>query len=410
MSETSDVVDLGGLAVVLGPVPPVGPGSAAITAPSWETPPRVPTGAATVVWGSAPFPPGATVRQVAAAALRRQGAVLRLRVRPPPGMAVRAVHPLAPAAFTLGLRGRVRARLLQGVLVELARDPAAPRVLDLVAAAAGATSDVRAFTIGSGGTLLTRVRVDGESVVLRVAVQGSAGDPDSGVAALLTLRHPAVPQLLGSGVLAGASWTAEQLLPGHRPVGLTKQLLSDVATFCAGLPRDGQRASAARDLASIGQVLPRFTQHLDDVAARVAPPLLALPSVARHGDLWSGNLLANAGRLSGVIDWDAWAAGAVPGTDLLHLVTTEHRLAGSRALGDVFLDRPWRRPGFTAVAADYWDALGVRPESEVLDAVGVAWWAAQVGADLRRSPHLAHDVSWTRANVDQVLATVTVRD
>ena len=65
--------------------------------------------------------------------------------------------------------------------------------------------------------------------------------------------------------------------------------------------------------------------------------------MARHGDLWSGNLLVAGRRLTGVLDWDAWHPAAVPGTDLLHLVATEQAHRTRHSLGSVWMVTtfPW---------------------------------------------------------------------
>jgi aminoglycoside phosphotransferase (APT) family kinase protein len=123
----------------------------------------------------------------------------------------------------------------------------------------------------------------------------------------------------------------------------------------------------------------------------------------RHGDLWSGNLLVADGRLTGVVDWDAWHPSAVPGTDLLHLIATEEVLRTRSCLGDVWRQQPWESPAFALAARDYWQALGVRPSRQVLEAVGAAWWAGQVAHSIVMDAHLTHDGDWTERNVHAVL-------
>ena len=86
-----------------------------------------------------------------------------------------------------------------------------------------------------------------------------------------------------------------------------------------------------------------------------------LPAVMAHGDLWTQNLLAGRGRLTGVLDWDAWQADSLPGTDLLHLVGMDRAARRRAGLGAAYLDRPWRSEAFGSASAGYWEALGERP-------------------------------------------------
>ena len=126
----------------------------------------------------------------------------------------------------------------------------------------------------------------------------------------------------------------------------------------------------------------------------------------RHGDLWAGNLLVERGRLTGLVDWDAAQPGGVPGADLVQLLGTEARRRAHQALGPAVATRPWRRPGFLDAARASWPALGLRPDDEVLEAAGLAWWAAEVHGTITRLPHRAADRAWVETNVDVVLSAL----
>jgi aminoglycoside phosphotransferase (APT) family kinase protein len=125
--------------------------------------------------------------------------------------------------------------------------------------------------------------------------------------------------------------------------------------------------------------------------------------VLAHGDLWASNLLLRRGRLTGVVDWDAWHPSAVPGIDLLQLVAVARSREQNRTLAELLPERPWGDPLFAGGSAAYWRAFGIDPVEEVLAAVGVAWWAAQTHSRLRRQPADAGNPEWVRRNVVPVL-------
>lgn len=390
--------------------PPPGEGSATLVlappdwaAPDWAAPGDRPD-VDVVVWGRPALPAGAGAHQGARQAVARERALVALRRHPPAARVVRGVHRMDPPALRVGLRAGLRTALLRGALVELARPGAPRRVLDAVLAAAGAGAAGR-LRLGAGGTLLTPVEHPAGPGVLRAAPQGAPGDPAPVAVALRTLAgDPRVPPLHAADATAGASWTVEGRLAGRRPAALTPALVDEVAAFCAGLPRPGGPASAQPDLELLAERLPQHAGPLLALAHDLAPQLGALPAVGRHGDLWSGNLLADGGRLTAVLDWDAWSPTGVPGTDLLHLLGTERRLRTRAALGEVLLERPWDGEPARSALTSYWRLLDVAPASGATHAVGVAWWAAQLAGDLRRTPALAEDAGWRAHNVERVLA------
>jgi hypothetical protein len=123
----------------------------------------------------------------------------------------------------------------------------------------------------------------------------------------------------------------------------------------------------------------------------------------RHGDLWAGNVLAKDGRLTGVLDWDAWHPAGVPGADLLHYVAAGIALSSSLSLAELLLERPWRARPFREVAPLLWQALGIDADEQVLQVVGVAWWAGQMAQDLVRNPVNADDEDWVARNVEPLM-------
>ena len=362
-----------------------------------------------VAWGRTPEGSAPLVAAARRAALR-EASLRTLKRRLPSGLRLAAVHRLPPRGLGgARLRGSVRAALRGGALVELVSGPDRPRVLDAVLDAAGVRPSGGSFHAGAGGAMVVRgLLSDGSPAVLRVARSGAPGDPADAAGTLERLgreRVPLTPRLHARGSTAGASWVAERALPGRRPPRASPSLMRQVANVCASFPRGDRPPDAtAADLSAVAAILPDRAGALGALASELAGTLGRLPSILRHGDLWAGNLLVDrAGSLTGLVDWDAAHPNAVPGADLLQLVATELRRAAHRALGPAFLSRPWRSAEYEEVSAAYWPVVGIAPDDDVLDAVGVAWWATEVHGTLARLPHRAADHGWVETNVDRVL-------
>jgi hypothetical protein len=216
---------------------------------------------------------------------------------------------------------------------------------------------------------------------------------------------PHVPTCVAADVNDDFAWVLETNVPGRPTARLTQELVRGAATFLAGLPRVSQPSSWSADVDTVQHVAPQHERALEAVRAQLTRASADLPGVGRHGDFWAGNLLTRAGRLSGVVDWDAWQPSGFPGTDLLHLIATRERHARRVSLGAVFLHEPWSDDEYERSAEAYWRALDVHPTRPVLTAVGIAWWLGQVAGDLRRSPAFATDPMWMHTNVDAVVAS-----
>ncbi len=364
-----------------------------------------------VVWGRAPTGSGMPLATVTRAALARERAIHRLRRRPPQPWRLSSLDRLPPPALQQRHRERARAAVLGGALVQLTRTDPGMRVLDQAAEAAGGIVPVGAFTAGSGGSILTRLPMrDGSGAMLRVGEGHGASDPSRGGEALHWLASAGiatVPRALGSGRTGHARWTLESRLPGARTGRPSDAVLQAVARFCARLPAGcGTPIAATEDIGRIVAAFPRHASLLATLSGFLRPVLRALPAVARHGDLWSGNILIERGMLAGIVDWDNWHPSAVPGTDLLHALAMDDALRSGRELGSVWLGAPWRWPAYQRLTAAYWPALDIWPDAATLQAVGIAWWAGYVAHSIARDPALVADARWSRLNVDDVLASL----
>lgn len=391
------------VAALLLPADPAVAGEVVEADESWRV---GPSPAPVVVWGRESLPSGTGLRTALPMAMARERALLRAR-RAGDGSTVR-ISPFPPPVLRAGsVRNRLRSFALGGAVVERSTGPAPRRVVDAVLEDAGCEL-ASGWRPGSGGSLLARVRrADGARGVLRVGRPGAPSDPARGAGALVRLgglEQAAIPSVLARGTSAGASWSVESLLPGRRPGRLTRPLAEACVGLCAALPISDQPPAAHReDLATLATAFPSFARRFDGVRARIDEATDFGPSVLRHGDLWPGNLLVRRGRLTGVLDWDAWHPRGVPGADLLHLVAADLASRNRADLGTVWRHRPWEGEAFRGLSARLWSRLRLRPDPAYLTAIGWAWWAAHAAASISRLPRLAADRRWLEGNVHRVL-------
>jgi hypothetical protein len=375
----------------------------------WTFPSRAETGTSrALVWGRAPLAGLKSFGIALRYSLTRDRVLGSLRRDPPPPYRSAIVHVMPPPSLgPPGPRSRLRRFLLGGAAAVLSREDAPTSAVDESVRAAGATGAGPVRPRSGGGVMVEVSMPGGGRGVMRIGRPGEPSDPEPGARALERLARDGVafaPRPMASDVTAGASWSAETALEGARPARVGRTLSRQVARFLDGLPASGEAPAAlADDLVAIGAALPNRGRALGSIAERYAARTSPLPGVLRHGDLWAGNLLVVGGKLTGVVDWDAWHPSAVPGADLLHLLVTEERRKTGRPLGAAWKARPWRSRVYAALSADGLRALGVRGDEETLEVIGLAWWAGAVAGTLARLPHRAADHAWLEANVDPVL-------
>lgn len=364
--------------------------------------------APTVIWGTAPRSVGRSIREVLWYATARELGLLRVRRSPPGPYGRIRIHrwPL-PRVRPGRLRNLAKRALYDGAVVELSRQPA-DRVIDACARAAGDHDPALVLRPASAELLMARGRpTRGAPYVLRATRTGAPADPYPTGDILERLREAGcspVPRLLGRGRVAGASWVAESLRPGRRPQRLPTALAAAVARFCATLPpAEGPPASHRRDFEALAGRFPDRSEAIRKVSEDVDGIVRRLPGVFRHGDLWVGNLLARRGRLTGIVDWDAGHPEGVPGVDLLHLHAVERLMARGREIGEAWQTRPWTSKEYAALCEPQWQALGIRPSSEELEAIGLAWWASRVPEMILTEPVESLAPGWVERNVEAVL-------
>jgi hypothetical protein len=277
-----------------------------------------------------------------------------------------------------------------GTVIELHRSDHVRRIIDVVFDEAAGGSDLR---FSSSGDL---VATYGDGHLLRVSLEES---PNTW--AMRTLHdRPRTPRLIAWGREAGAYWAIESKLGGAHPHRIGRNLARDLVAYSATLPRQQIPPIApSEDLEEMRTLLPE-REFAWTKAEEILDSGVVEWSVARHGDLRTGNILSSRGRLVGVVGWDHWHAFAVPGADLLNLFAPH---AGSE-IGNRFRTRPWLFPSFRKHTQVYWGSFRLEMTEPVLMAAAVAWWVGQLSVAARRDPGVTSDERWVIDNIDAVAA------
>lgn len=340
----------------------------------------------------------------------RQARAARIRVTDWPRSQRRVVQPLPPSGIAPGIRGGLARVVRSGLVVLPPNSSTGPRVIDDVAAAAGVRLPRRVMLSAAGGVLALTTATDGRPVVLRVARARGPGDPHFGARVMASLASVAgVPELVGLGVTAGMAWVVEQRMPGRTATRLTSKLTASVVELLTALPRAPGPATAPIEDLRLLAALGVDETAVERLRAELPTALASLPAVVGHRDVWTGNLLVRAGRVSGLVDWDGAHPATVAGCDLLHLMITDRRRKLGLDLAGVWALRPWTWSALTTgPASALWPALEVEPGPDTLKVLTVAWWLGHVAGTLRRLPHRGCDAEWIRRNVTGVLEDLPV--
>lgn len=363
----------------------------------------------TPVWGLPPeafrATPAGVVRALVHAS-RREAAILGALLQPPRPRVRARIHRVPAPAHRDGAVGRVLRLATDGVVVQSGSRAGARSLFDVLLEDAGLRPGHVRLRPTRGGGVVAVVGTAGMRAMFRIGTAGAASDPTRGFAALEVLEAHGTglaPRPLRHGGRDGLRWTLERWLPGRVGASLDHAQVELLAATWAELPgAPGPATAEVGDLVRIALLVPHHTPEIRRVLADVGPP--RLPGVLRHGDLWAGNVLSENGGLTGVVDWGAWHPAGTPGADLLHLVALLHRRRGE-SLGTLWRREPWRWPSFRRLVGPVLDARDVTVTSEVLEHIGVAWWATAVAGTLDRLPHRVFDEEWIRENVTSVLRT-----
>ena len=331
-------------------------------------------------------------------------------------------HQMVLRAATRGgafSRARLIEYLPQRALV-IAGGPEHARTLldEALAEASGATGLVLE---ASSPSVRAELLISGtKGGVLRIAVGPGRRQILNQSAALATLRaaHPPalvadrVPWELASGKCGVAEWSLEARLPGARPrPPVSDRLLADCTDFLVALhsacPSDAGGNTLLEKAEVVVDACPEEAQVVRALAERLEAALADLPRGFGHGDFFHGNLLADRGRLVGVVDWDAAGPGRLPLLDLLHLRHATQALAdvdwGPRLVQRLL---PWAHAGGDDVARSYCQRLGFSLDPTRLEALALAYWLDYVSSQLRSHAYRLAQPRWLERNISLVLRVV----
>jgi hypothetical protein len=255
----------------------------------------------------------------------------------------------------------------------------------------------------------------GDEAVLRVAVGDARRLLRQQVDVLATLRGhdpPAsvaglVPTILGEASTGLASWTVESRLPGKAlPAVLTPELLDESLDFLVSLGGIARGTATADPLAAapaaIGAAIGVEGARAAEVVARRAADVLGgAPTVFGHGDFFSGNLLGEDGRLSGVVDWEGGGPGALPLLDLLHLILHHETKADVYAWGPAVAENIMElAERTTGHVQEYLDRLELSFDRAERRALGACYWLTRIAYQLSTYAGRSADRRWVTQSVD----------
>jgi hypothetical protein len=220
-----------------------------------------------------------------------------------------------------------------------------------------------------------------------------------------------IPSLTAHGQEGLAIWTLEERLPGAHPSRLHRDLAEDVSAFLAQLGRLPATAAARSRLEAAAETIAsecrkRVGESVIRIAASALDDLNSRPACFVHGDFWTGNLLVEGNRLTGVIDWSAGGSDGLPMLDALHLQLSEIRQGTDQPLGVAVAKHFLSSDELGYDVLDACGArLGLRLTRGEQRALVVAYWLDALARELRDpdSPYDGDRAGWERDNVAPVL-------
>ena len=310
-------------------------------------------------------------------------------------------------AVALGRRGQREPTLLEAAVEDAAAALERPLRVEWASARAGPT------TAGLDGGLL------------RIAVGSSRGQLERQAAAHATLREARLPHRVeelipwveAQGRTGIADWTLERRLPGETPEpGFSGPLFSDCVDFLVELHHARETTEPARAVTTTARVAADFSPPAEagvivSLGERLETMLGYLPRGFAHGDFFRGNLLAENGRLVGVVDWDASGAGRLPLLDYLHLRHMNAQRPADLDWGPTLVEHllPWARGGADEPAREYCRRVGVEPHADRLEGLVATYWLERVAYQLSSYADRTVRPRWLERNVTLVLRTLVPR-
>jgi hypothetical protein len=223
-----------------------------------------------------------------------------------------------------------------------------------------------------------------------------------------------VPSLVANGKEGLATWALEKRLPGSHPGGLDADLQEDSAEFLAELGRLTVNGSPRERLLSAAYEVGKACagdrgEEFAQLAANALDELADQPCCFVHGDFWTGNLLVEGNRLSGVIDWPEGGPDGLPMVDALHLQLSWIRQGTREPLGvavaNHLLPAAFSAHGFLQACLQNSNAQLTDREERALV---VAYWLGALARELRDpdSQQEGDRARWEGENIDPVLGVL----
>ena len=331
---------------------------------------------------------------------------------------------LAPRPRTWRAQPRASvAELLPGAaLVVACRTTRVPSVLDHAAQSAASAVGEQRLELGCPMVRASGVLVGlSDHLVLKVALGPGRREIESHCAGLelLASADPApavserVPRLYARGEAGLAYWSLESKLEGNQPSALSDWLVADCLDFLVALHACTRSAAARRSLVASAAVVAEFCERdhahaLIALAGQLEHELAGIPRGGGHGDFWTGNMLAQGGRLRGVVDWAAATEAQLPLTDLFNLLVAER---ASRYFGRALITflLPWARAGGDDISRAYCQRLCLQIGPDRLEQLAIAWWLERITRELETYGDRAHRPAWLHENVEFVVDALRAR-
>jgi aminoglycoside phosphotransferase (APT) family kinase protein len=303
-------------------------------------------------------------------------------------------------AIALGRRGAGGATTLEAALAEAERAAGEELRPEWVSVRAG-------LVVVAAGPAILRVAIGRARSQIRdqIAALGAleAADPPLEVA-------ERIPWVIAHGRVGLGEWSLERRLRGARPDRrLEGPLLDQCLEFLVALRRAG---GGSRDGSTFSQLVEEpagvargeSAETLRALGVELDRSLEGLERSFAHGDFFAGNLLAEDGRLTGVLDWDAGGPGRVPALDLLHLQLTREPYGSDDHWGRAVVERllPAALAGGDPLLRRYCAELGIEPEPRRLEALVFAYWLEYAAYQLRTHLDRRLQPRWIEGNVELV--------
>jgi hypothetical protein len=254
--------------------------------------------------------------------------------------------------------------------------------------------------------------------ILRVAIGRARSQIRDQIAALEALEQAdsplevaeRIPWVIAHGRAGLGEWSLERRLRGARPDRrLEGPLLDECFDFLVALRRARGGSLGGSPFMELveepaGVASPGSAEILRALGRELDRSLEKVERGFAHGDFFAGNLLAEDGRLTGVLDWDAGGKGRAPALDLLHLQLTREPYGSDDQWGRAVVERllPAARAGGDTLLRRYCAELGIEPEPRLLEALVFAYWLEYAAYQLRTHLDRRRQPRWIEGNVELV--------